>query len=152
MHVQFDAVRAEIHGRLERGQGTLALARKLLDTFEDGSVKVLVTWAALQARAAHPGLFRDGTYRPLDGGRHVLAFARELGTQRAVTVAPRLTFTLTRERTPWATGAAWGTRQLTLPAGTYTNLLTGERLRARGGKTPLAKVLEDFPLALLLRE
>ncbi len=139
-------------GRLERGQGTLALARKLLDTFEDGSVKVFVTWAALQARAAHPELFRDGTYRPLDGGRHVLAFARELGTQRAVTVAPRLTFTLTRERTPWATGAVWGTRQLTLPAGTYTNLLTGERLRARGGRTPLAKVLEDFPLALLLRE
>ncbi|GGR77688.1 malto-oligosyltrehalose synthase [Deinococcus sedimenti] len=138
-------------GRLERGEGTLALARKLLDSYEDGSVKVMVTRAALHARAAHPAL-REGSYQPLDGGRHVLAFARQHGSERVVTVAPRLTFTLTRERTAWATGEVWGTRQLTLPAGTYTNLLTGERLRARGSKTPLAKILEDFPLALLRRE
>ncbi|GGL13306.1 malto-oligosyltrehalose synthase [Deinococcus radiotolerans] len=139
-------------GRLERGEGSLALARRLLDSFEDGSVKVLVTRAALAARAAHPELLREGTYQPLDGGRHVLAFARQRGHERLVTVAPRLTFTLTRERTPWATGEVWGTRQVTLPAGTYTNLLTGERLRARGSRTPLAKVLEDFPLALLRRD
>ncbi|UBV41929.1 malto-oligosyltrehalose synthase [Deinococcus taeanensis] len=138
-------------GRLERGAG-VELARRLLDRYADGAVKVMVTWAALHARAAQPELFRNGAYRPLDGGRHVLAFMRELGAQRAVTVAPRLTFTLTRERTPWALGEVWGNRQLALPAGTYVNALTGERLRARSGKVPLAKVLEDFPLALLLRE
>ncbi|MDO4264652.1 MAG: hypothetical protein Q4C67_10695, partial [Deinococcus sp.] len=69
----------------------------------------------------------------------------------AVTVAPRLTLSLTREKTPWALAESWGNRTLTLDAGTYTNVLTGEKLRVRGGKVPVAKVLEDFPLALLLR-
>ncbi len=57
------------------------------------------------------------------------------------------------ERAPWALGDAWGRRTLTLPrTGTYRNVLTGERLNARTLKVPLAKILEDFPLALLIRE
>lgn len=137
--------------RLEKGAG-LAHARKLLDSYEDGAVKTLVTWAALQAREAHPELFGAGSYRPIDAGRHLLAFAREHGDELAVTVAPRLTLTLTRQAVPWALGEVWGTRQLTLPAsGTFENVLTGERFRVRGGKIPVAKVLEDFPLALLIR-
>ena len=80
-----------------------------------------------------------------------MAFRREHAGQLAVTVAPRLTLTLTREERPWATAEAWGNRQITLPAGTYTNVLTGETLRVRAARTPLAKVLENFPLALLIR-
>lgn len=137
-------------GRLERGAGP-ALAGRLLDTFGDGSVKVLVTWATLRARAEHPELFRHGSYHGVDAGRHVVAFRREHAGQLAVTVAPRLTLTLTREQRPWATAEAWGNRQITLPAGTYTNALTGETLRVRAARTPLAKVLENFPLALLIR-
>ena len=139
-------------GRLERGHD-LALARRLLDAYPTGEVKTLVTWAALQARAAHPELFGAGGYTPLDGGKFLLAFAREHGSGVAVTVAPRLTLSLTRERAPWALGDAWGRRTLTLPrTGTYRNVLTGERLNARTLKVPLAKILEDFPLALLIRE
>lgn len=136
--------------RLESGHD-LALARKLLGHYEDGAVKVLTTWAALQARRAHPELFGQGTYRPIEAGKYPLAFAREYEGQSAVTVAPRLTLSLTREKTPWALAESWGNRTLTLDAGTYTNVLTGEKLRVRGGKVPVAKVLEDFPLALLLR-
>ncbi|CAM4396537.1 malto-oligosyltrehalose synthase [Deinococcus marmoris] len=137
--------------RLEKGVG-LPLARKLLGSYEDGSVKTLVTWAALQTRAAHPELFQAGSYRSIDAGRHLLAFAREHEGELAVTVAPRLTLTLTRQAVPWALGETWGTRQLTLPAsGTFENVLTGERFKVRGGKIPVAKVLEDFPLALLVK-
>ncbi|AIZ44628.1 malto-oligosyltrehalose synthase [Deinococcus radiopugnans] len=137
--------------RLEKG-ARLPLARKLLAGYEDGGVKTLVTWAALQARAAHPQVFEDGSYRPIDAGRHLLAFAREHGDELAVTVAPRLTLTLTRQAAPWALGEVWGNRQLTLPAsGTFENVLTGERFRVRGGKIPVAKVLEEFPLALLIK-
>ncbi|PNY80487.1 malto-oligosyltrehalose synthase [Deinococcus koreensis] len=136
--------------RLEK-RPDLAAARTLLGRYEDGAVKTLVTWAALQARRAHPELFRQGTYRAIDAGKYVLAFAREHEGAVAVTVAPRLTLTLTRGRTPWALGEVWGTRQLSLPrAGTYENVLTGERFRARSSSIPLAKVLEDFPLALLV--
>lgn len=140
--------------RIERrhAENGLRLATDLLAGYEDGGVKLLVSWAALQARAAHPELFRHGSYRPLGAGRHLLAFAREHGDELAVTVAPRLTYSLTREKTPWALGEVWGNRQLTLPRpGTYENVLTGERVRARGEKIALAKVLEDFPLALLVR-
>ncbi len=138
--------------RLERGHD-LALARKLLDSYEDGAVKTLVTWAALQTRRAHPELFAAGDYQPIEAGKYLLAFARTHAGQTAVTVAPRLALTLTKEKTAWALGESWGNRTLTLPvAGTYTNVLTGQKLRARAAKVPLAKVLEDFPLALLVRE
>ncbi|THF85904.1 malto-oligosyltrehalose synthase [Deinococcus sp. KSM4-11] len=130
----------------------LGVARRLLGTYGTGEVKTLITWAVLQVRAAHPELFRHGSYRPIDAGKYVVAFSREHAGQVAVTVAPRLTLTLTREKQPWALGEAWGTRQLTLPAsGTYENVLTGEKLRARTPRIPLAKVLEDFPAALLIR-
>ncbi|GAA5513364.1 hypothetical protein Dcar01_02097 [Deinococcus carri] len=148
------AWRTRLLARIEKrhaGDG-LRLAGDLLARYEDGGVKLLVTWAALQARAAHPDLFRQGRYRPIEAGKYLLAFAREHGDEVAVTVAPRLTYTLTRERTPWALGEVWGNRQLTLPRpGTYENVLTGQRFQARGEKIPLARVLEGFPLALLVR-
>lgn len=140
--------------RIERRwpEGGLRLARELLAGYEDGGVKLLVTWAALQTRAAHPDLFRHGSYRPIEAGKYLLAFAREFGDGVAVTAAPRFTLTLTRERMPWALGEVWGNRQLTLPRpGLYENVLTGERFAVRSDKIPVAKVLEEFPLALLVR-
>ncbi|SEJ88114.1 maltooligosyl trehalose synthase [Deinococcus reticulitermitis] len=145
------AWRGRMLTRLEQDH-SLALARRWLGGYEDGAVKLLVTWAALQARRASPDLFTQGSYRPIEAGKYLLAFAREHGGQVAVTVAPRLTLSLTREKTPWALAEAWGNRTLTLPGtGTYTNVLTGEKLRVRTAKLPVAKVLEDFPLALLVR-
>ncbi|MDV6374962.1 malto-oligosyltrehalose synthase [Deinococcus arenicola] len=137
--------------RLEKGAG-LSLAQKLLGNYEDGGIKTLVAWAALQTRDAHPELFQEGSYRSISAGRHLLAFAREHGDELAVTVAPRLTLTLTRQAVPWALGETWGNRQLPLPSsGTFENVLTGERFKVRGGKIPVAKVLEEFPLALLVK-
>lgn len=134
------------------GRDSLGLARELLGRYQTGKVKLLITWAALQARAEHPELFAQGRYQALSGGKHVLAFARQLGSQVAVTVAPRLTCTLTREQTPWALGEIWGSRTLKLPGGSYRNALTGERFTVRGEKIALAKLLEFFPAALLLRD
>lgn len=137
-------------GRLEK-KHDVDVARTLLGNYEDGGVKVMLTWAALRARQAHRELFAHGRYRPIEAGKYLLAFAREHGDEVAVTVAPRLTFSLTREKTPWALGETWGNRRLSLPAGTYENALTGETLRVRGGNVPVAKVLENFPAALLLK-
>ena len=133
-------------------QGALGLATELLGRYQNGNVKLLVTWAALQARREHPELFAQGRYQALSGGKHVLAFARQLGSEVAVTAAPRLTWTLTREQTPWALGEVWGSRTLNLPGGSYRNVITGERFTVRGDKIALAKLLEFFPVALLLRE
>ncbi|WP_135228008.1 malto-oligosyltrehalose synthase [Deinococcus fonticola] len=145
------ASRGRILTRLEH-RLDLALARQFLEKYENGAVKTLVTWAALQARRTSPDLFQYGTYAPIEAGKYLLAFARQWEEQSVVTVAPRLTLSLTKEKTSWAYGEVWGNRTLTLPkSGVYKNLLTGETLRARSTKIPVAKVLENFPLALLVQ-
>jgi (1->4)-alpha-D-glucan 1-alpha-D-glucosylmutase len=134
------------------GRDPLGLASELLGRYQNGNIKLLITWAALRTRAEHPELFAQGRYQALSGGKHVLAFARQFGSEVAVTVAPRLTCTLTREQTPWALGEVWGSRTLNLPGGNYRNVITGERFTVRNEKIALAKLLEFFPGALLLRE
>ena len=130
----------------------LTLAQDLLGRYQTGSVKLLMTWAALQTRAQHPDLFALGSYQALSGGKYLLAFARQHGSQLAVSVAPRLSATLTKTQTPWALGESWGNRSLGLPSGTYHSAITNERFRVRGDKIALAKLLEFFPAALLIRE
>ena len=140
--------------RIEERHATnpLSLAQDLLARYQTGGVKLLVTWAALQARAEHPELFALGQYQALSGGKYLLAFSRQHGSQLSVTVAPRLSATLTKTQTPWALGESWGSRSLSLPSGSYLSAITGERFRVRGDKIALAKVLEFFPVALLVRE
>ena len=131
----------------------LTLATDLLGRYQDGDVKLLVTWTALQARRAQPQLFQHGNYLSIEAGKFLLAFSRSWGEQSAVVLAPRLSCTLTRGRTTWALGEAWGKREVTLPEpGVWRNALTGERFRVRGRKVALAQVFAHFPLALLLRE
>ena len=130
----------------------LKLAQDTLARFQDGDVKMLTTWAALQARREAPELFANGEYQPIDAGKFLLAYSRTHGRQVAVIAAPRLSYTLTREKQPWALGAAWGKRELALPeAGRYRNALTGETFTVRGKKLPLAELFAHFPLALLLK-
>ena len=139
--------------RLEAGAADpLALAQAALDGYPSGDVKLLTTWAALQARKRAPELFAHGEYRPIEAGKFLLAYARTLGEQAVVIAAPRLSYTLTREKRPWALGDAWGRRELSLPApGRYRNVLTGEVFEVRK-RLALAELFAHFPLALLLLE
>src|SRR3990172_10407345 len=77
-----------------------APARSLLDSMEDGRIKLYVTWKTLALRARHAELFERGGYTPLvtAGAQadHVCAFARMHEDRTLVTVAPRLFFPLTR--------------------------------------------------------
>ncbi|MGI8746943.1 MAG: malto-oligosyltrehalose synthase, partial [Deinococcus sp.] len=131
----------------------LGAAVERLGRYQDGDVKLLVSWAALQARRRHPALFQQGGYLPLKTGRFLIAFARQHASGTAVIAAPRLSLSLTREKQPWALGEAWGKRELTLPeSGKYRNVLTGEVFSVRGHKLALSRLFAHFPLALLLRE
>ncbi|HEY9806173.1 MAG TPA: hypothetical protein V6D04_06365, partial [Candidatus Obscuribacterales bacterium] len=71
----------------------LALVSELLDTKEDGRIKLFLTFQGLQARNQAVELFRDGAYLPLTvTGRwqnHVVAFARRYQDQMAIAIAPR---------------------------------------------------------------
>ena len=138
-----------------------ALARGLVETWEDGRIKMYLTHRALALRSALPELFRDGEYLPLDtaGERaeHVFAFARRGGGAEVVAVVPRLVATLMRDR-GFALPAAqdWrGTRVAGgggVLAGRWRNVLTGEELEGgTDGELAVDELLGSFPVALLER-
>ncbi len=128
----------------------------LLAHWPDGRIKLFVTRAILRHRQEHAELFGQGNYRPLKvSGPHadsVVAFAREHENRAVVVIVPRVTSRL-GENLP--VGACWENTVVTLaeetPA-TWRELFTGRTAQPdeRGG-LPLADILADFPLAVLVR-
>jgi len=142
-------------------QGLAPLSRDLLSSWEDGRVKLFVTYKALSFRRGRKELFLDGAYVPLPvtGGvkEHAVAFARKRGDAWAIAAVPRL---ITRMAPPgeFPLGlGVWGARTaIRLPAGApdrWRNVFTGEILHASGGDGArllhLHAVFHDFPVALL---
>ena len=140
------------------------LLHELLEHYQDGRVKLYLTWRLLNFRREHPRLFSEGGYQPLEaiGARkdHIVAFRRAREDEAAVAVAPRLVAGLTGSGC-WPMGEqVWGDAWLLLPeedrGGRYRNVLTGELLAVEDGAgapgIPMAKVLTSFPVALLCRE
>jgi (1->4)-alpha-D-glucan 1-alpha-D-glucosylmutase len=116
---------------------------EILRRSDEGLPKLHVTRKALLLRRRHPELFGpDGSYAPImaAGPRsdHVVGFARGGG---AVTIAPRL---------PLKLGGAWGDTTIEMPAGNWTDDLTGSKVA--DGKVWVADLLGRFPVALLSRE
>jgi (1->4)-alpha-D-glucan 1-alpha-D-glucosylmutase len=146
--VDYARHRAVLGDLTGRGRPTIELARDLVRSFADGRIKLHVTHAALALRGREPALFLEGSYDPLDGGDHAVAFERTLGGRRLVCVVPRLVGKLTRGTAPWALGDVWGDRRLAVSrAGRFENVFTGEVLE--GASWPLGRVLSEFPVAWL---
>ncbi len=170
--VDYATRRALLEGLRERiaasGGDLVTLARGLAERLTDGAVKLYVIHRGLTARQEHPELFARGAYLPItaEGARaaYVVAFARVgpgARARTAVAVAPRLSTRLTRGPAELPLGeGVWGDTWLPLPPEVATrrflNRFTGERVEAteRGGQPalPLAAVLANFPVALLLEE
>jgi (1->4)-alpha-D-glucan 1-alpha-D-glucosylmutase len=103
--------------------------------------KLLVTSRALRLRRARPDVFGSGgSYQPVEGStEHVVGFVRGEDVACLVTRAPaRL-----RE------DGGWGSRTLSLPEGTWTDVLTGAT--HTGGTLVCADVFAALPVALLER-
>jgi (1->4)-alpha-D-glucan 1-alpha-D-glucosylmutase len=104
---------------------------QILAQSDEGLPKLWVVRQALHARRRLGGL---GTYRPLAAGPAHVAFARD---ERLATVAP--------VRVVDDAGSA----TIDLPAGRWSNLLTGDDLGS--GPVPVGDLLSRFPVALLER-
>ncbi|MEK8090528.1 malto-oligosyltrehalose synthase [Thermithiobacillus plumbiphilus] len=128
-----------------------ALARNLLERFEDGAIKLYVISTVLNFRREHPDLFLFGDYQPIRTGEHVLALERIHGSERIIAVVPRFALKLTEGEAAWPLGEVWGNTVLNTPvAGRYENLLTGEQLDSSDSHgLPMAEIFAHFPLALL---
>jgi (1->4)-alpha-D-glucan 1-alpha-D-glucosylmutase len=125
-----------------------AVTRELVARADDGRAKLHVVRTALRLRDA-AALFR-GAYAPLraEGAHaaHVFAFARHAGERSAVTVVPRLPWTLAGGAAPVGE-RVWGDTRLVVPPGVERNVLTGESCAS--GTVPVATLLADFPVALV---
>ncbi|MDA8364440.1 MAG: malto-oligosyltrehalose synthase [Gammaproteobacteria bacterium] len=144
------------------GSGVLAArARLLLNTWQDGRVKLYVIWRALELRGQYPEVFGSGEYIALvprgERAQHICAFARRGAAAIAVTVVPRWCARLAGERERLPLGAEeWTDTDVEAPApGDYVNVFTGEIVAAeqrRGGWwLRAARVFARFPVALLLQ-
>lgn len=133
-------------------------ARRLVESMEDGAIKLYATWRGLAFRRAHRALFMHGEYFPVetrgDHADRVCAFARINGQEAAIVAVPRLISRLVVE--PGAPlGAAWADTTLVLPqrlAGRYRNVYTAEEMEAGvSGSLPAVRVFNVFPVALMER-
>ena len=127
------AVRRELLERIDAGE--------LPPIDESGAAKLLVTATALRARRDRPELFTRYAPLPVVGSaeRHAIAFDRG----GAVTIGTRLPVSL-------ASLGGWGETAIVLPHRPYRDLITGAAYD--GGELLLARVLERYPVALLVEE
>jgi (1->4)-alpha-D-glucan 1-alpha-D-glucosylmutase len=137
----------------------LELTEELLQTKEDGRIKLFLIQRALKARRDHRELFDKGDYVPLksDGlfQDHVLAFARKMGKTWALTVSPRFLTALVQDgENPVGLGI-WRDTHVLLPEGApdfWRNVITDQTVILQGNKLKVGSVLEFFPVALLTGE
>lgn len=118
------------------------VASEVMARIDEGMPKMWVMHQALHLRRERPELFgAEAVYTPLsaEGTRseHVIAYLR--GDSLAV-VVPRLTVKL---------GGTWKDTTVVLPPGRWANRLTNAELE--GGRVTIKSLLEDFPVALLVK-
>ncbi|UYN82993.1 MAG: malto-oligosyltrehalose synthase [Microcella sp.] len=130
--VDYD-VRRSMLARLDAGE--------LPPVDSSGAAKLLVTSRALRARRDRAELFTRYAPLPIVGSTadHGIAFDRG----GAATLATRLPLGLAR-------AGGWGDAVVVLPHRPVVDVITGARFD--GGELPLARLLDRYPVALLLEE
>ena len=105
--------------------------------------KLWLSTQALRLRLELPTSFdASRTYKPIipqgPKAEHVIAYRR---AEDVLAVAPRLTHKL---------AGNWSATSVALPEGRWTNRLTGQTFH--GGAVRVGALLENFPVALLVRD
>jgi (1->4)-alpha-D-glucan 1-alpha-D-glucosylmutase len=136
---------------------------RLLETPEDGRLKIYLIWKTLCFRQQQADLFQQGEYLPLEvegtKAKHVVAFARKFETTRALVVVPRLIAGLLNDiDLPPIGPRIWDETHVLLPFRSGSekcrNAFTGEVLDLQNtgeyAKIRVSKALAEFPVALCL--
>jgi (1->4)-alpha-D-glucan 1-alpha-D-glucosylmutase len=118
-------------------------AEEIMKKIDSGMPKLWVLSKAMHLRREHPERFGESAaYAPLpvEGPKqaHLIAFCRG---ERIAALAPRWSYRL---------GSGWGSTNVELPEGRWTNILSGDK--TSGGKIRLQGLLQRFPVALLVRD
>ena len=132
---------------------TLRTARppaELLANWQTGAIKQAIIAKTLALRAQTPALFAEGNYTKLEAqgaqAEHILAFTRRHGNTKILVAVTRLAANLVTD-TPLVPTPAWSNTQLSLPPGTWSDVLNGG---AFPGKTiPIGNLFAQLPVTLL---
>lgn len=133
------------------------LLDQLMETPEDGLIKLYLTTQILNFRRQHQSLFLNGDYVPLavEGKKvnHVVAFGRAKDQEKIIVLAGRLfTQLVDHILSTMPVGlSAWENTSLTVPSdwhGSYRELLTGNQYSING-PMPIGDLFTKVPLALL---
>ncbi|HSB07377.1 MAG TPA: malto-oligosyltrehalose synthase [Thermodesulfobacteriota bacterium] len=144
------------------GSELWSFLRELLQNWRDGSIKLYMTFKALNHRKEHHHLFVEGLYLPVmsegDLRDHVCAFARRRGERVVLVVVPRFLTHLIRGADEMPLGTqVWGDSRIVIPeeipGDKFRNIFTNEVIEAEteeGGKVlNLSKVFANFPVAMI---
>ena len=148
--------RARMIQALDRATDGEGLAARLLTSWPDGRLKLMVTQRLLRLRRGRPSLFDRGSYLPLDvRGRlrhHVVAFARRRRSDWAVVVVPRLPLAVAGPGRMPVGPDLWAGASLVLPHGSPEHLvdvLTGSVVSIRRGRVAVGDLLTILPFSVL---
>jgi (1->4)-alpha-D-glucan 1-alpha-D-glucosylmutase len=119
-------------------------------SWQDGAIKLLLTWRLLQLRREHAALFADGDYLPCevrgDPDGCLLAFTRRHADVALVVAVARFPLHRTRD-------AAWRAACVLVPeledGESWWNVLTGAAL-GPGGACDAAALFEELPVCVLV--
>jgi len=136
---------------------------RLMETPEDGRLKMYLIWRTLCLRQQQPDVFQQGEYLPLEvegaKAKHVVAFIRKSGTTRALVIVPRLVAGLLNDiDLPPIGPRIWDDTHVLLPfrgnSEKCRNVFTGEVLDLKkideNAKIDVSRALAEFPVALCL--
>ncbi len=131
-------------------QDILQLIKKLIETKENGKIKLFLTHQLLKARKEHSEIFQNGDYQPIEvTGKyqnHLIAFARNYGDRTLVAIAPRfLTEIIKPEQFPLGV-EVWEDTRLNLPNKNWHNLIDSQIIA--GENLAVGEILQNFPVGL----
>lgn len=157
--VDYDVRRRALEAMREQAvrRGESAVCRDVLNTMEDGRMKLWTVHRALQLRNRIPEVFRKGAYSAVevtrDCAENVVAFLRG---SRVLAVVPRLAYSRMQGRPELPLDNAWGQGELVIPqlvGASIQNIFTGAVLQiGDDGRVPLRSVFAEFPVAMFERQ
>ncbi|GLI34983.1 malto-oligosyltrehalose synthase [Desulforhabdus amnigena] len=136
---------------IKQNEGRPGYVAELLSHPSDGKVKLFLVYKALRERKRNRRLYERGDYIALESRgkyrEHVIAYARQKGNCRALTVVPRFSSHLVEEGRYPTGEELWDDTTVILPGDfpfPWENVLTGEMVEGRAS-LPVGLLLESFP-------
>lgn len=140
-----------------------AFLTDLVENWPDGRVKMWLIHRVLVLRNERARLFDEGEYIPLRVAGtfrdKVIAFARQLSDETAITIAPRLVFPFVRDQFELSLAGKWADTVVMLPQNVRQSLVeqfTSQKLAVHIDdgvpRVTVNDVLQQFPCGLLVTQ